>query len=91
MSKAKLKREFAKKHFLVLGDELQPQVGCGQRYVEEKNLGSTQVLHGQVFLLNNKMVNLKVDGEICLFVKESFFTKVMKLEVVFKLNSRRLK
>ena len=34
MSKAKLKREFAKKHFLVLGDELQPQVGCGQRYVE---------------------------------------------------------
>ena len=34
MSKAKLKREFAKKHFLVLGDELQPQVGCGQRYVD---------------------------------------------------------
>lgn len=34
MSKAKLKREFAKKHFLVLGDELQPQVGSGHRYVE---------------------------------------------------------
>jgi len=34
MSKSKLKREFAKKHFLVLGDELQPQVGSGHRYVE---------------------------------------------------------
>ncbi len=34
MSKAKLNREFAKKHFLVLGDELQPQVGSGHRYVE---------------------------------------------------------
>lgn len=34
MSKAKLKREFSKKHFLVLGDELQPQVGSGHRYVE---------------------------------------------------------
>lgn len=34
MSKAKLKREFAKKHHLILGDELQPQVGCGHRYVE---------------------------------------------------------
>ena len=34
MSKAKLKQEFAKKHLLVLGDELQPQVGSGHRYVE---------------------------------------------------------
>ena len=34
MSKAKLKQEFAKKHLLVLGDELQPQVGSGRRYVE---------------------------------------------------------
>ena len=34
MSKAKLKKEFANKHFLVLGDELQPQVGSGHRYVE---------------------------------------------------------
>lgn len=34
MSKLKLKKEFAKKHFLVLGDELQPQVGSGHRYVD---------------------------------------------------------
>ena len=34
MSKMKLKKEFAKKTYLVLGDELQPQVGSGHRYVD---------------------------------------------------------